>query len=124
LEQTFQCLDDREGLPKKRQLQLGEASARVAFNENYDRTRLAVLCKELKSSEARKAEAVADGLTAQLFTKKLTLSGAAKAALHQLAELCEAGTPSARHTARNISRELFFGYVLQKSDFQGPERGR
>jgi len=34
----------------------------------------------------------------------------------QLAELCSA-QGSATDEAQNISRELFFGYVLQKSDF-------
>jgi len=58
---------------------------------------------------------VADGLKAELFTKKLALRGAAKAVLLQLAELCS--PPVVCDEARNISRELFFGYVLQKSDF-------
>jgi hypothetical protein len=61
---------------------------------------------------------VADGLTAQLFTKKLVLGDATKAVLCQLAVLCDTGKSLTGDEARNISRELFFGYVLQKSDFQ------
>ena len=124
LEQTFQQVNNRTGLPKERYLQLGAAKVRVAFNENYDRAKLASLCERLKSSEALKAKDVADGLAAQLFTKKLALRGPAKAALCQLAELCDAGESAACDEARNISRALFFGYVLQKSDFQEPDRNR
>jgi hypothetical protein len=40
-----------------------------------------------------------------------------------LAELCNARN-SASEEARNISRELFFGYVLQKSDFKELEAGK
>lgn len=118
LEQTLQQVDNRAGLPKERQLQLGQAKVKVAFNENYDRAKLALLCEKLKSAEAHRAKDLADGLTAQLFTKKLALSGAAKALLCQLAELCDTGKVSTCEEARDISRELFFGYVLQKSDFQ------
>src|ERR1044071_3448740 len=55
LEQTFQRMDNRTGLPKERQLQLGQTKVKVAFNENYDRAKLAVLCEKLKTSEAHKA---------------------------------------------------------------------
>ncbi len=51
-----------------------------------------------------------------MFTKKLALRGAAKNILMQLAELCSV-RGSASDEAQNISKELFFGYVLQKSDF-------
>ena len=118
LEQTLQRVDDRAGLPKQRHLQLGQAKVKVAFNENYDRAKLALLCEKLKLAEAHRAKALADGLKAQLFSKKLALGGAAKAVLCQLAELCDTEKFSAREEVRNISRELFFGYVLQKSDFQ------
>ena len=57
---------------------------------------------------------------AELITKKLTARGAAKAVLLQLADLCHSRT-SASDGAQNISRELFFGYVLQKSDFKEKE---
>src|ERR1044071_1288254 len=102
LEQTLQQVDDRAGLPKERQLQLGQVKVKVTFNENYDRAKLALLCEKLKLSAARRAKDVADGLTAQLFTKKLALSGAAKAVLWQLAELCDTGKASACDEARNI----------------------
>jgi hypothetical protein len=116
LEQIFERVDKRAGLPKERHLHLGASRPGVPFNENYDRAKLELLCEKLKSSGARKAKDVADGLAAELFTKKLALRGAAKAVLLQLAELCSARS-SAADEARDISKELFFGYVLQKSDF-------
>jgi len=124
LEQTFRQVDDRAGFPKQRDLQLDQAKVRVAFNENYDRAKLALLCEKLTLSQERRAKEEADSLTAQMFTKKLALSGAAKAVLCQQAELCDVGKSSPCQEDRNISRELFFGYVLQKSDFQehGPHR--
>ena len=122
LEHIFQLADKGVSLPKERHLQLGAAKVRVAFNENYDRPRLAFLCEKLKMSKTCKAKDVADGLTAELFTKKLVLRGAAKAVLCQLAELCDTSNSSRCDEAQNISRELFFGYVLQKSDFHQPER--
>lgn len=122
LEFIFQLADKGVCLPKERHLQLGVSKVRVAFNENYDRPRLALLCEKLKISKERKAKDVAEGLTAEFFTKKLNLRGAAKVILCQLAELCNSKTSIHRDEARNISRELFFGYVLQKSDFNQPER--
>jgi hypothetical protein len=124
LEQIFQRIDKRAGLPKERHLQLGASKVRVAFNENYDRAKLALLCEKLKSSGSSKGKDVAEGLAAELFTKKLALRGAAKAILCQLAELCDTGSSDGCDEARNISKELFFGYVLQKSDFQEPERAK
>jgi len=121
LDNIFQLVDKRAGLPKERHLQLGAAKTRVAFNENYDRAKLASLCEKLKSSGARNGKDVADGLAAELFTKKFALRGAAKAILGQLAELCE---PDVSDEAQNISRELFFGYVLQKTDFHEVERAK
>ena len=114
MDDIFQRVD-REVLPKERHIKLGASKVGVPFNENYDREKIALLCEELKQSGARKATDVADGLKAELFTKKLALRGAAKAVLLQLAELCS--PPAVCDEARNISRELFFGYVLQKSDF-------
>ena len=116
MDQIFQRLDKQSGLPKERHLLLGATKAGVPFNENYDRARVEVLCENLKTSGARKAKDVADGLAAELFTKKLALRGAAKNVLLQLAELCST-RGSASDEAQNISRELFFGYVLRKSDF-------
>jgi hypothetical protein len=126
LEQIFQHKDNQAGLPKERHLQLraSKSKAGIPFNENYDRAKLALLCEKLKSSGVRKAKDVADGLEAELFTKKLVLRGAAKVILSQLAELCETRGSSPRDEARDISRELFFGYVIQKSDFHEPERGK
>ena len=121
LELIFQLADKGACLPKERQLQLG-AKVRVPFNENYDRPRLALLCEKLKISKERKAKDVAEGLTSEFFRKKLLLRGPAKVILCQLAELCDSKTSTHRDDARSISRELFFGYVLQKSDFYQTER--
>ena len=114
---VFQHVDKSVGLPKERRLNLGAPKSRVAFNENFDRARVEMLCGRLKLSGAHKAIDVADGLTTELFTKRVTLRGATKAVLLQLAELCGTRKSAACEEARSISRELFFGYVLQKSDF-------
>jgi hypothetical protein len=121
LEQIFTRLERQTGLPKERHLHLGAAKAGVAFNVNYDRTRVEMLCDQLKSSGARKAQEVAEGLAAELFTKKLALRGAAKTVLLHLAELCGTRNSGGAEEARDISRELFFGYVLQRSDFASVE---
>ena len=123
LENVFEEADKRTGLPRERHLQLGTSKVRVAFNENFDRAKVKVLCEKLKLSGARKSKDVADGLGAELLTKKLLLRGAAKSILLQLAELCSA-RGSASDEACDISRELFFGYVLQKSDFHEVERDK
>lgn len=125
LEQIFRHVD-RGGPPKERHLKLrpSKTKASVPFNENYDRAKIALLCEKLKTSGVGKAKDVADGLAAELFTKKLVLRGAAKVVLCQLAELCNTRGATARDEARDISRELFFGYVLQKSDFHEPERDK
>jgi hypothetical protein len=120
LETIFQRGEKQTGLPKERHLHLGASKLGVAFNENYDRARVEVLCGQLKTSGARKAKDVAEGLAAELFTKKLALRGAAKNVLLQLAELCSTRS-GASDEAQNISRELFFGYVLRKSDFAAVE---
>lgn len=124
LAQTFQPVDNQADFPKERHLQLGTAKVRVAFNENYDRAKLALLCEKLKLSAARQAKDVAEGLAVKLLTKKFALRGQAKAVLGQLAELCDSGRASTCDEAQDISRELFFGYVLQKTDFQVLERDR
>jgi len=116
LDEVFQRVDKQGTLPKKRHLHLGTSKTGVPFNENYDRAKVELLCEQLKASGASKAKEVADGLAAELFTKKLALRCAAKNVLLQLAELCSTRTTASRE-ARDISRELFFGYVLQKSDF-------
>lgn len=116
--QIFQQVDKSVGLPKERRLNLGAPKSKVAFNENFDRARVEMLCDRLKLSGANKAKDVADGLATELFTKKIALRGATKTVLLQLAELCGARKSAACEEARSISRELFFGYVLQKTDFQ------
>lgn len=126
VQQTFQRLDKESVLPKERRLQLhaSKSKAGVPFNENYDRAKLAQLCESLKQTGEPEAIGVAEGLRAELFTKKLVLRGAAKAILSRLAGLCETRSGAACEAARNISTELFFGYVLQKSDFHDPQRER
>lgn len=117
LDQVLARVEKESGLPKERHLRLGASKAGVPFNEHYDRDRVELLCTRLKSSGGRKAKDVAEGLLVELFTKKLALRGAAKTVLLQLAELCNTKTVDVYDEARDISRELFFGYVLQKSDF-------
>ncbi|HEX5734886.1 MAG TPA: hypothetical protein VF131_18795 [Blastocatellia bacterium] len=117
VEQIFQQVDKSVSHPKERRLNLGAPKNRVAFNENFDRARVEMLCGRLRLSGAGKAKDLAEGLTTELFTKKVALREATKAVLLQLAELCGARKSAACEEACSISRELFFGYVLQKSDF-------
>lgn len=56
LEQVFQLVEKRAGLPKERHLQLGASKVKVAFNDNYDRTKLVSLCEKLKLSGSSKAK--------------------------------------------------------------------
>ena len=116
VDEIFQRAERETGLPKERRLRLGKSKVAVPFNENYDRAKVESLCEQLKTSGARNAKDVADGLAAELFTKKLALRGAARNVLLHLAELCNTRS-SASDKAQNISKELFFGYVLRKSDF-------
>ena len=117
LDEVLTRVDKATGLPKERHLRLGASKTGVAFNVHYDRVKVEDLCARLKSSGTRKARDVAEGLALELFTKKLALRGAAKNVLLQLAELCNMKTSDVCDEAQDISRELFFGYVLQKSDF-------
>lgn len=117
MEDIFQRVDKQADMPKERHLNLGASKAGIPFNENYDRAKLEQMCVSLKETGVGKAKDVADGLMEKLFTKKLALRGGAKTVLMNLAELCNARN-SASEEARNISRELFFGYVLQRSDFK------
>jgi hypothetical protein len=121
LEDVFEQVDKRAGLPKERHLQLGSSKVKVAFNENFDRAKVESLCAQLKLSGARKSKDIADSLTAEFLTKKPPLRRTAKSVLLQLAELCGARS-SAHDEACSISKELFFGYVIQKSDFHEVER--
>jgi hypothetical protein len=120
LADIFQREERESDLPKERQLQLRSSKDGVSFNENYDRAKVKLLCEDLEKSENRNAKTVAKGLNGQLFTKKLTLRTATKTVLLQLARLCRAHNGSA-DAARQISQELFFGYILQESDFDKPE---
>src|SRR5690348_11932496 len=117
LEEIFQPGEKEADIPKQRHLRLGSSKLGVPFNESYDRVKVELLCKRLKTSGTRKAIDVAEGLTAELFTKKLALRGAAKNVLLQLAELSIPHGSGGYVEAQNLSKELFFGYVLQKSDF-------
>lgn len=97
---------------------IGASKTGIRFNENYDRARVESLCEKLRLPPLCKAKDVAYGLTADLLTRRFALSGAVKTVLLQLAELCSTSNFAASDEARNISRELFFGYVLRKSDFK------
>jgi len=116
LDQVFQKVNQQTALPKERHLRLGSSKVSVAFNENFDRAKVESLCNQLKLSGERKSKAIADGVRAEFLAKKLPLRGAAQSVLLQLAELC-GSRGSAHPEACSISRELFFGYVLQKTDF-------
>lgn len=116
LDEIFQRGEKEAGLPKERHMRLGTSKVGVPFNENYDRAKVELLCEQLKTSGERTAKDIAEGLRAELFTKKLALRGATRNVLLQLAELCSARSPVS-NDAQNISKELFFGYVLRTSDF-------
>lgn len=122
LDDIFQRADKEQTLPQERLLKLGDSKDSVSFNENYDRDKVQLLCEQLISSEALMAQKVAKGLSSQLFTKKLTVRSSTKSVLLQLAQLCRSHKTSLSEAARQISQELFFGYVLQESDFDGPEK--
>jgi hypothetical protein len=120
LGEVFQREERESDLPKERHLQLKASKEVIAFNENYDRAKVKALCEALETSQSRNAKLVAKGLVGQLFTKRLTLRSATKTVLLQLARLCRTSN-SDTAAAREISQELFFGYILQESDFDKPE---
>jgi hypothetical protein len=112
-DQVFQQVDSTAGTPpKERLLNINESNRRVAFNENHDRQKVAALCEKLMKSRARNAKEVANGLIAELLKKKSGLRQTAKPVLLGLAELCS-NRSSASEEARQISKELFFDYILQ-----------
>ena len=117
LADVFQSEGSEGTIPRERCLQLGAARAGVPFNEHYDRSRVESLCGELATSGSQIAREVAEGLSKQMFTKNLALRATAKVTLQRLAELCGEQRLGASEPARQISQELFFGYVLQESDF-------
>lgn len=116
LEEIFRPVEKGEDLPTQRYLVLGASKPGIPFNDHYDRSKVQSLCEKLKVSGVRKARDVAQGLSAEALAKKLASRGSAKSVLRQLAELCD-GNSSVREAAQSISGELFFGYILQKSDF-------
>jgi hypothetical protein len=120
--EVFQVEGGRKDLPKEKRLRLGTTTNAVSFNENYNQEKVGLLCDTLKTSRARSAKHVVDGLAGLLVTKKVAQQAAAKATLKHLAELCSREKPSdASDAARQISQELFFGYVIQESDFDQPQ---
>lgn len=121
LDDVFEKAEKGSELPKAKHLHLGGSKAGIPFNENYDRAKIASMCEQMKKSGARKAGDVADTLIGELVTKKLASREAIKTVLLQLTDLCHSRN-SMSGEAQNISRELFFGYVLQKSDFKEAER--
>src|SRR5262249_19597001 len=108
----------RMGLPREKRLRLGTSTRAVSFNENYDQDKVQLLCDTLKTSQARSARHVVEGLADMLVTNRVAQGNAAKSALRHLAVLCSREKPTdATDAARQISQELFFGYVIQESDF-------
>src|SRR5260370_966787 len=121
LADIFQREGERTDLPREKRLKLGTSTNPVSFNENYDREKVGLLCETLKTSRARNAKQVVDGLADTLATKKVAQRAAAKSILWHLAELCsKEKLTDATDTARLISQELFFGYVIQATDFDQP----
>jgi hypothetical protein len=118
LDDVFRQGESGEDLPRERLVKLGAAKTAISLNENYDRAKVSSLCKALKKSKAQRAKNVADGLTGEMFTNRVTLRPATKEVLRQLALLCGSKDPDGvSEAARKISQELFFGYVIQNSDF-------
>ena len=119
LSEVFRQEDNQpEGTPKERHIHLGSSKQFVVLNENYDRTRVASLCAMLEESAVSGAKEVAEGLTAEFTARKFTLRPASRKALRGLADLCASVSSGAgAEEARQISKELFFGHVIQKADF-------
>ncbi len=122
LDQKLDDIFQREAkpgeLPKEKHLLLGASKVAIPFNENYDRMKVKTLCETLSESKATHAKDLAGGLTGKMFTNKLAMRAATKAVLQHLAELCSNSKHAeASSAARQISQELFFGYIIQKSDF-------
>jgi len=116
--EIFQPEGNRTELPRERRLRLGRSTNLVSFNENYDQEKVQLLCDTLRTSKARSAKYVVDGLAAMLVTKKAAQRTAAQKVFRQLAELCSRDKETdATDSARQISQEMFFGYVIQESDF-------
>jgi hypothetical protein len=120
--EIFQPEGKRTELPREKRLRLGTSTTPVSFNENYDQEKVQLLCATLRTSKARSAKYVVDGLADMLVTKKVAQRTAAQTVLKHLAELCSREKESdATDSARQISQELFFGYVIQESDFDQPQ---
>jgi hypothetical protein len=118
----FQPEGKRTDLPREKRLRLGASSNPISFNENYDQEKVRLLCDTLKTCSVRSAKHVVDGLADMLVAKKAAQQSAAKSVLRHLAELCSREKPSdGTDAARLISQELFFGYVIQESDFDQPQ---
>ncbi|HKY03574.1 MAG TPA: hypothetical protein VJQ56_01725 [Blastocatellia bacterium] len=118
LDDVFQREDKMSDLPKEKHLLLGTSKIGIPFNENYDRLKVKTLCATLLESKAAHAKDLVGGLTGKMFTNKLAMRAATRTVLQQLAELCSNSKHAeASNTARQISQELFFGYIIQKSDF-------
>lgn len=118
LDNVFQREDKLVDLPKEKHLLLGTSKVGIPFNENYDRIKVKTLCDALLESKAKHAKDLAEGLTGKMFANKLAMRAATKTMLQQLAELCgNSKYAEASSAARQISQELFFGYIIQKSDF-------
>src|SRR5262249_38791532 len=108
----------RMDLPREKRLRLGTSTRAVSFNGNYDQNKVQQLCDTLKTSQARSARHVVEGLADMLVTNRVAKGNAAKSTFRHLAALCSGERlGDATDAARQISQELFFGYVIQESDF-------
>ena len=117
LAEVFRQDSPSEAAPKERHMHLGPSKQVVVFNENYDRARIASLCASLGESTVSGAKETAEALTAEFTARKFTLRPASKKVLKRLADLCVPTAAGGPDEAREISKELFFGHVIQKTDF-------
>ena len=117
LSEVFRPEAQPDSAPKERHVHLGPSKIVVVLNENYNRERLSALCAMLEASDVSGAREVAEGLTAEFTARKFTLRPASKKVLKRLADLCAPTANGGPDEAREISKELFFGHVIQKTDF-------
>src|SRR5260370_25307452 len=116
LDVVFQWEDKQASAHKEGYLRLGAVKAGISFNEAYDRAKVQSLCEAIQSSGTPGATDLVKGLTKEMLGTSFEMRAATKAVLRGLAEFCGGQTETAQ-LARQISQELFFGYVIQGSDF-------
>jgi hypothetical protein len=118
LDVVFQWEDKQASAHREGNLRLGAAKSGISFNEGYDRAKVKSLCETFQFSGAPRAIELATSLTKELLRDKFEMRTATKTVLRELAEFCGSEMSNdAGQAARQISQELFFGYVIQESDF-------